>query len=116
PVQFTKDLRGRLELRLEFKGDGATGLATLGVVPDGKADLAQDVGPLFAEVKEKDKKRVISIKVKDEGKLVEAAEIEYGLAGDKLKLSCPKKFRHPELGAISVELSGEWKRAKSKEK
>ncbi|HYT92498.1 MAG TPA: hypothetical protein VEL76_27530 [Gemmataceae bacterium] len=116
PKEFSKDLKGHLELRFEFKGDSAAGLATLGVVPEGKADPAQDVGPLFAEVKEKDKKRVIIIKVKDEGKFVEAAEITYELAGDKLKLTCAKKFRHPELGAVSVELSGEWKRTKPEKK
>ena len=56
---------------VESKGDSGVGLATLDLFPESKDDPAQTVGPMLAEVKEKDKKRVILIKGRIEGKYLE---------------------------------------------
>ena len=118
PQELTKDLKGHLELRFEFKGDSAVGLATLDLIPDSKVDPAQTIGPMLAEVKvkEKDKKRVIIIKDRIDGEYIELAEIAYDVVTEKVKLTCSKKFGHPELQKVRVELSGEWKRAKKEKK
>jgi len=111
--EFAKGIKGHLELLLEFKEDSTVGVATLDCIPDKKFFVT--VGPCLAELKAKDKKRVIVLTDLQDGKRVQLGEIAYEIAGDKLKLTSGQKLKVREV-AEPVEVSGEWRRKKAEKK
>jgi len=100
---------GNNTLKLDFKKDSTLGTATLQYFQDGVYDR---LGPCAAELKLKDKTRLIVLSRTQEGKRVEVGEIAYEVNGDKLKLTCPKGL-WAEMVRKAVQVSEEWRRRKA---
>lgn len=108
---FAPGITGRFALKLEFKKDSTAGRATvLSFVS--KSGVVVKPGPSWtAELKEKDKKRMIVLSELKAGKRVELGEIAYEVNGDKLTLTGSMTLQF-ERGGNPIELGGEWERKK----
>jgi hypothetical protein len=113
-IEFAPGVTGQVELKLEFKKDSTIGKAT---VPNFASKSGVVVpGPSWtAELKEKDKRRVIVLAESKDGKRAELYEIGYEVNGDKLKLTSPKTLQL-EKGGNPIEMNGEWERKKADKK
>ena len=106
---------GNLVLKLEFKKDSTVGRATVsGFVS--KSGVFVKPGPSWtAELKEKDKKRFITLAEAKDGKRAEVGEIAYEVNGDKLKLTSSKTLQFEKRGN-PIEMSGKWERKQADKK